>query len=195
MTPAATVPSMATAVSEQVASGSTYTALPEPMPCRYEDGYHRPAAAVYMTWIHGYGGPEPGYTMPTPGFTSLSGLRGPQSCGGRSRGSGRSSNKYLPAGTDVLRRDQPTTSHRTSRHHSKSRTALAILTTKLSTATQARRPHDPQNTARYGARQAGRHEHEQRTTELEQHPGAPMGSTGTRQGGPTGPCHRRGVYI
>ena len=114
---------------------------------------------------------------------------------GRSRGSGRSSNKSLPAGTDVLRRTQPTTSHRTSRHHSKSRTALAILTTKLCTATQARRLHDPQNTARYGARQAGRHEHEQRTTELEQHPGAPMGSTGTRQGGPTGPCHRRGVYI
>ena len=57
------------------------------------------------------------------------------------------------------------------------------------------RPHDPQNTAEYGARQAGRHEHEHRTTELERHPAAPMGSTGARQGGPTGPCHRRGVYI
>ena len=98
----------------------------------------------------------------------------------------------LPAGTDVLRRAQPTTSDGTSRHHSTDRTALTILTTKLSTATQARHPHDPQNTARYGARQAGRHEQEHRTTELEQHPGAPMGSTGTHQGGRTGPCHRRG---
>ena len=101
----------------------------------------------------------------------------------------------LPAGTDVLLRAQPTTSDGTSRHHSTSRTALAGLTTKLGTATQAHRRHDPQNMARYGARQAGRHEHEHRATELEQNPGAPMGSTGTRQGGPTGPCHQRGVYI
>ena len=34
-------------------------------------------------------------TMPVPGFTSLSGLRGPDSLGGRSRGSGRSSNRSL----------------------------------------------------------------------------------------------------
>ena len=101
----------------------------------------------------------------------------------------------LPAGTGVLRRDPPTTSDGTSWHHSTSRTSLTILTTKLSTATQARHPHDPQNTARYGARQAGRHEHEHRTTKLEQYPGAPMGSTGAHQGGPTGPCHQRGVYI
>ena len=101
----------------------------------------------------------------------------------------------LPAGTDVLCRAQPTTPDGTSQHHSKSRTALTVLTSKLSTATQAHQPHDPQNTARYGARQAGRHEHEHRTTEPEQHPGTPMGSTGTHQGGPTGPCHRRGVYI
>ena len=98
----------------------------------------------------------------------------------------------LPAGRDVLRRAQPTTSDGMSRHHSTSRTALAIVTTKLSTATQARRPHDPQNTARYGARQTGRHEHEHRTGELEQHTGAPMGSTGTRQGRPTGPCQGGG---
>ena len=48
-----------------------------------------------MTGIPGYVAPEPGYTMPAPGFTSLSGLRGPESCGGRGRGSGRSSNKSL----------------------------------------------------------------------------------------------------
>ena len=93
VTPAATVPPMATAISEPVASGSTYTGVPHPMPCRYEDGYHRPAAAVYMTGIPGYAAPEPGYTMPAPGFTSLSCLGGPESCAGRSRGSGRSSNK------------------------------------------------------------------------------------------------------
>ena len=98
----------------------------------------------------------------------------------------------LPLGTDVLRRAQPTTPDGTSRHHSTGRTALTILTTKLSTATQARQPHDPQNTARYGARQAGRHEHEHRTTEPEQHPGASMGSTGKHKGGSTGPCHGRG---
>ena len=86
---------MATAVSDPLASGSTYTGVPEPMPRRYEDGYHRPAAAVYMTGIPGYEAPEPGYTMPAPGFTSLSGLRSPESLGGRSGGSGRSSNSSL----------------------------------------------------------------------------------------------------
>ena len=95
VTPAATVPPMATAVSEPLASSSTYTGVPEPLPRRYEDGYHRPAAAVYMTGIPGYAAPEPRYPMPAPGFTSLSGLRGPESCGGRSRGSGRSSNRSL----------------------------------------------------------------------------------------------------
>ena len=95
VTPAATVPPMATAVSEPVASSSTYTGAPEPIPRRYEDVYDRPAAGVYMTGIPGYSAPEPGYTMPAPGFTSLSGLRGPESLGGRSRGSGRSSNRSL----------------------------------------------------------------------------------------------------
>ena len=95
VTPAATVPPIATAVRKAVASSSTYTGVPEPMPRRYEDDYHRPAAAVYMTGIPGYEAPEPRYTMPAPGFTSLSGLRGPESCGGRSRGSGRSSNTSL----------------------------------------------------------------------------------------------------
>ena len=95
VTPAATVPPMATAVSEPVASSSTYTGVAEPMPRRYENGYHRPTAAVHMTEISGYAAPEPGYTMPAPGFTSLSGLRGHESCGGRRRGSRRSSNRSL----------------------------------------------------------------------------------------------------
>ena len=95
VTPIATVPPMATAVNEPVASSSNYTGIPESMPRHYDDDYHRPAAGVYMTGIPGYAAPEPGYSMPAPGFNSLSGLRGPESCGGRSRGSGRSSNKSL----------------------------------------------------------------------------------------------------
>ena len=95
VTPAAAVPPMATTVSEPVASSSTYTGVPESMPRRYKDDYHRPAAAVYVTGIPGYAAPEPGYTMPAHGFTSLSALRGPESCGGRSRGARRSSNKFL----------------------------------------------------------------------------------------------------
>ena len=43
----------------------------------------------------------------------------------------------------MIRRAQPTTSDETSGHHSTSRTALTILTTKLSTTTPARHPHDP----------------------------------------------------
>ena len=95
VTPAATVLPMATAVSEPVASSSIYTDTPKPMPRRYEDGFHRPAAGVYMTGIPRYAAPEPGYTMPAPGFTSLSDLRGPESLGGRSRGSAKSSNRFL----------------------------------------------------------------------------------------------------
>ena len=95
VTPAGSVPPMATAVSEPVASSSTYTGVPEPMPRSYDDDYHRPAAAVYMTGIPGYAAPEPGYTIAACGFTSLSGLRGRECCGARSRGSGRSSNRSL----------------------------------------------------------------------------------------------------
>ena len=95
VTPAATVPPMASAVSKPVASSFTYTGVPEPMPRRYENGDHRPEAAVYMTGMPGYMALGPGYTMPAPRFTSLIGLRGPESCAGRSRGSGRSSNKSL----------------------------------------------------------------------------------------------------
>ena len=95
VTTAATVPPMETAFSGSLQSSSTYTGVPEPMPRRYEDGYHRPAAGVYMSGMPGYAAPEPGYTMPAPGFTSLSGLRGPEPLGARSRGSGRSSNRFL----------------------------------------------------------------------------------------------------
>ena len=95
VTAAATAPPMATAVSEPVASRSTYTGFRESMQRRYKDDYHRPATGVCMTGIPGYAAPETGYSMPAPGFTSLSGLQGPESCGGRSRGSGRSSNKSL----------------------------------------------------------------------------------------------------
>ena len=95
VTPVATAPPMRPAVSKPVASSSAYTGIPESMPRRYDDDYHRPAAGLYMTGIPGYVVPEPGYTMPAPGFTSLSGLGGPESCGGRGRGSGRSSNKSL----------------------------------------------------------------------------------------------------
>ena len=58
VTPAPTVPLMATAVSEPVASSSTYTGASEPMPRQYEDVYHRPAAGVYMTEIPGYAAPN-----------------------------------------------------------------------------------------------------------------------------------------
>ena len=47
--------------NEPVASSSTYTGVPEPRPRHYEDDYHRPAAAVYMTGIPGYAALEPGY--------------------------------------------------------------------------------------------------------------------------------------
>ena len=76
VTPAATAPPIATAVSEPVASSSTYTGIPESMPRRYDDDYHGPAAGVNMTGIPGYAAPDTGYTMPDPGFTSLSGVRG-----------------------------------------------------------------------------------------------------------------------
>ena len=91
----ATTPPMGTAVSEPVAFSSTYTAIAESLLRRYADDYHRPATGVYMTCIPGCAAPETGYTMPAPNFTSLSGLRGPESCGGRSRGSRRFSNMSL----------------------------------------------------------------------------------------------------
>ena len=86
----AAAPPMATAVSEPTASSYTSTGIRESMPGRYDDDYHRPATGMYMTSIPGFAAPETSYTMPPPGFTSLSGLRGRESCAGRIRGSERS---------------------------------------------------------------------------------------------------------
>ena len=91
----AAAPPMATAVRQPVASSSIWTVIRESMPHRWAEDYHRPATGVDMNNMPVYAAPQTGYTMPAPGFTSLSGLRGPVSCGGRSRGSGRSSNKSL----------------------------------------------------------------------------------------------------
>ena len=143
-TPAATVPPMATAVSEPVASSSTYTGVPEPMPRRYEDDYHRPAAAVYMTGIPGYAAAKPGYTMPAPGFTSLSGLRGPESCGGRSRGSGRSSNKSLTR-SEIREALRGATSELVSDLTPKPRAKLEpLIPPQASPTTMGASPHCPQ---------------------------------------------------
>ena len=95
VTPAATALPTETAVSKPVAFSSIYSGIRESMPRRYNAEDHRPATGVYMTGIPGYAALETGYTMPAPGFTCLSCLRGPESCGGRSRGSGRSSNQSL----------------------------------------------------------------------------------------------------
>ena len=95
VTPTATAPPMATAVIEPVASTSTYTGIHERAPFRYAEGYHRPPAGVGGTYIPGYTAPEPCYAMPAPGFASLCGLPGPQSCGGQSTGSRRSCNRSL----------------------------------------------------------------------------------------------------
>ena len=86
---------MATAVSEPVASTSTYTGIHEPMPLGCAEGYHRPRAGVGPTYTPGYAAPEPGDAKPAPGFASLGGLRGPEFCRGCSRGSRRSSNRPL----------------------------------------------------------------------------------------------------
>ena len=70
VTPAVTAPPMVTTVGEPVDSSSTYTGICESVPRRYDDDYHRPATAVYLTGIPGYAAPEPGYPMPAPCFTS-----------------------------------------------------------------------------------------------------------------------------
>ena len=82
----------ATTASEPVASSSAprwYAA----------DYYHHPPLPVtgaYLVDVHGYAAYEPGHPMPAPGYATLSGLRrGPESCGGRSRGSRGSSNRSL----------------------------------------------------------------------------------------------------
>ena len=95
LNPVVTVPPMVTSVSEPVVSSTTYTGIYEPVPLQYAEGYHRPLAGVGPTYVPGYAAPEPGYGMPAPGIPPLSGCRGPESCGGHSRGSGRSSNRSL----------------------------------------------------------------------------------------------------
>ena len=81
----ASVPPMAPPVSEPVASGSFYVGIDEMATCREPGAFHRAPVGVSPV-------PMPGYPPPEPGLSSLSVLRGPESCGGQSRGSGRSSN-------------------------------------------------------------------------------------------------------
>ena len=98
-------------------------------------------------------------------------------------------NRLMPTNGGVLHRAQPAAPNGTPRHQS---TNQATLTSGLRTAAPTRQAQNLQDTARYGTRQAGKHEHEHRTTEAKQHPETPMGSTGMHQGGTKGPCHRRG---
>ena len=84
----ATEPPMAHPVSELVAFGSSYVGIHEPAPCHEPDVFRGAPIGVCPPKMRAY-------TMPEHGFTSLSGLRGPESGGGRSGGSGRSSNKSL----------------------------------------------------------------------------------------------------
>ena len=97
--------------------------------------------------------------------------------------------RLMPAKTGVLRRAQPAAPDGTPQHQG---TSQANLTSRHRTVAPIRQPQNPQDTARYGTRQAGKHEHEHCTPEPEQHPEAPMGRTGKHRGGLKGPCHRRG---
>ena len=50
--PVATAPPVATAITEPVASSSTYTGIHEPMPLRYATGYHKaPAGAAFHCFL------------------------------------------------------------------------------------------------------------------------------------------------
>ena len=86
--PLATEPPMAHPVSEPMASGSSHVGIHEPAPCHEPAAFHRAPVGLCPATV-------PGYTMPDHGFTSRSGLRGPVSGGGRSRGSGRSTHRSL----------------------------------------------------------------------------------------------------
>ena len=86
--PFPTVPPMAHSVSKPVASGCSYVGIHEPTPYYDPDAFRRAPIGVPLPTM-------PVYTMPEHGFTSLSALRGPESCGGRSRGSGTSSYTFL----------------------------------------------------------------------------------------------------
>ena len=66
----------------------------------YAANYHQhpplPVTGAFTADVHGYAAYESSDSMPAPGYATLSGLRrGPESCGSRSRGSGRSSNRLL----------------------------------------------------------------------------------------------------
>ena len=78
---------------------------------------------------------------------------------------------------------------REPRHQS---TKQATLTSTHCTAAPTCQAPNPQDTARYGTQEAGKHKHKHCTTKPEGHPEAPMGSTGMHRGGPKGPCHRWG---
>ena len=97
--------------------------------------------------------------------------------------------QLMPANTAVLRRATPAALDGTRQHQSKSQ---ATLTSGHRTKAPTRLPQNPQDTARYGTRQAGKHEHEHCTSEQAQQTGAPVGSTGMHRGALQGPCHRWG---
>ena len=85
----------ATTASEPVASSS----LARWYAADYHHHHPLPATGAYMADVPGYAAYEPGYPMPAPGYAALSGLRillrGPESCGSRSRGWRGSSNRSL----------------------------------------------------------------------------------------------------
>ena len=86
--PHATEPPMAHPVSKSVASGSSYVAIHERTPCHDPDAFLGAPTGVCPPTM-------PAHTMAEHCFTSLSGLQGPTSCGGRKRVSQRSSHKFL----------------------------------------------------------------------------------------------------
>ena len=87
--------------------------------------------------------------------------------------------RLMPANTGVLRRTQPAAPDGTPRHQGKSQ---ATLTSGHDTKAPTCQPQNPQDTARYGKQQAGKYEHEHRTTQQAQHPGARWGPRGCTEG-------------
>ena len=71
--PLATEPPMAHLASKPAASGSFHLGIHEPTPSHKPDAFCGAPVGVCPPTI-------PAYTMPEHGFTSLNGLRGPQSC-------------------------------------------------------------------------------------------------------------------
>ena len=86
--PLATEPPMAHLVIQPVACGASYVDIHQPAPCHEPRAFHgAPVGLCPRTMAAS--------TMLGHGFTSLRGVQGPESCGGRSRGSGRPSNMFL----------------------------------------------------------------------------------------------------